>query len=230
MPVIILLFLLLILDQRIESVGAQSNISIALPLAVRSPYLSYWLPYLNRSDSSNATNHARLSTTVTTSNLSQVWFFLRDYFDLTSSLILDTRLGCLCSCRRHDICSNWDTLTIPRSVAVTSNELDYHQYSKNAYPDHIYCGSWSHASKSYLHEPCRGSFLIRESSDSSDTSRLTYTCPTGTFKPGNWVKQSIPFSYLSFTPRSLDNSAHNVQVCTDIGPISGSTWNNRGLC
>jgi|SRR5712675_1139421 len=32
----------------------------------------------------------------------------------------------------------------------------------------------------------------------------------------NWVKQSIPFSYLSFSAKSLDGSAHAVQVYSDI--------------
>jgi hypothetical protein len=62
--------------------------SIALPLAVRSPYLSCWLPRVNGSD-----NAAGISPT--RSNLSQVGLFLS--FDpniifLLSSL--DARLGC----------------------------------------------------------------------------------------------------------------------------------------
>lgn len=39
-------------------------------------------------------------------------------------------------------------------------------------------------------------------------------------KPGDWVKQSIPFSYISFTATSLDGSAHTVQLYTD---VSGGT-------
>ena len=35
-------------------------------------------------------------------------------------------------------------------------------------------------------------------------------------KPGDWTKQSIPFSYLSFTAISMDNSAHKVQVYSDV--------------
>jgi hypothetical protein len=64
--------------------------SIALPLAVRSPYLSCWLPLVNGSD-----NAAGISPTRSTLNLSQVGLFLS--FDpniifLLSSL--DARLGC----------------------------------------------------------------------------------------------------------------------------------------
>jgi hypothetical protein len=35
-------------------------------------------------------------------------------------------------------------------------------------------------------------------------------------KPGDWVKQSTPFSYIAFTAKSLDGSAHAVQLYTDI--------------
>ena len=39
-------------------------------------------------------------------------------------------------------------------------------------------------------------------------------------KRGDWVKQSIPFSYITFAAKSLDGSAHAVQVYTD---VSGGT-------
>jgi Domain of unknown function (DUF5127) len=39
-------------------------------------------------------------------------------------------------------------------------------------------------------------------------------------KPGDWVKQSIPFSYMAFTASSLDGAAHAVQVYSD---VSGGT-------
>ena len=35
-------------------------------------------------------------------------------------------------------------------------------------------------------------------------------------KPGDWVKQSIPFSYISLSAASLDNAAHSIQVFSDI--------------
>ena len=35
-------------------------------------------------------------------------------------------------------------------------------------------------------------------------------------KPGDWVRQSIPFSYISFTAKSLDGSVHAVQLYTDV--------------
>ena len=45
-------------------------------------------------------------------------------------------------------------------------------------------------------------------------------------KPGNWVKQSTPFSYISLSATSLDNVAHSVQVYSD---ISASTKIVRSL-
>ncbi|KAI9433020.1 hypothetical protein H4582DRAFT_1820406 [Lactarius indigo] len=48
---------------------------------------------------------------------------------------------------------------------------------------------------------------------------LTFLNP---IEPGDWVKQSIPFSYLALSAESLDGAAHNVQVYSD---ISGE-WNS----
>ncbi|KAH8988003.1 hypothetical protein EDB86DRAFT_2832105 [Lactarius hatsudake] len=44
---------------------------------------------------------------------------------------------------------------------------------------------------------------------------LTFLNP---IEPGDWVKQSIPFSYLSLTAKSLDGAAHAVQVYSYPGP------------
>ncbi len=41
-------------------------------------------------------------------------------------------------------------------------------------------------------------------------------------KPQDWVKQSIPFSYMAFTANSLDGASHAVQVYSD---VSGGTRN-----
>ena len=69
----LLLFVLQVLvlfyrDGQIQTVQAL-DFSVALPLAVRSPYLSCWLPRVNGSD-----NAAGISPT--RSNLSQVGLFL----------------------------------------------------------------------------------------------------------------------------------------------------------
>ncbi|KAI9430131.1 hypothetical protein H4582DRAFT_2104007 [Lactarius indigo] len=42
---------------------------------------------------------------------------------------------------------------------------------------------------------------------------LTFLNP---IEPGDWVKQSIPFSYISLTAKSLDGAAHAVQVYSDV--------------
>ncbi|KAH9072397.1 hypothetical protein EDB83DRAFT_2220684 [Lactarius deliciosus] len=47
---------------------------------------------------------------------------------------------------------------------------------------------------------------------------LTFLNP---IEPGDWVKQSIPLSYVSLTAKSLDGAAHAVQVYLDISP----EWN-----
>ena len=46
-------------------------------------------------------------------------------------------------------------------------------------------------------------------------------------KPRDWVKQSIPFSYIAFTARSLDGTSHAVQVYSHIG---GRTCNRFETC
>ena len=45
---------------------------------------------------------------------------------------------------------------------------------------------------------------------------------TSLSKPQDWVKQSIPFSYIAFTANSMSGIARKLQVYTD---ISGGTWN-----
>jgi hypothetical protein len=42
--------------------------------------------------------------------------------------------------------------------------------------------------------------------------------PTHPIQPGDWVRQSIPFSYLSIAAKSLDGSAHKMEVYSDFGP------------
>jgi len=49
--------------------------------------------------------------------------------------------------------------------------------------------------------------------DSSVSFKYMHTHPS---KPGDWIKQSIPFSYIAFTAKSLDGSAHAVQLYTDV--------------
>jgi len=41
---------------------------------------------------------------------------------------------------------------------------------------------------------------------------------TQPFQPGDWVRQSIPFSYLSIMAQSLDGSTHKMEVYSDFGP------------
>jgi hypothetical protein len=70
MSVVQLFFLLVLFHEHVQPAWSQGNvISIALPLAVRSPYLSCWLPQINGT-AANATSNDAPSTT--TSDLSKV--------------------------------------------------------------------------------------------------------------------------------------------------------------
>jgi hypothetical protein len=107
----------------------------------------------------------------------------------------------------------WSDLLVPGRCTPDPSQR-YRQLYK--YCDHSYtdCGhraSWAHASKSYLPKSYRGSFSFFCCSQFLHTHHL---------KPHDWVKQSIPFSYLAFTANSLDGASHTVQVYSD---VSGGT-------
>ena len=61
MSVLPLFVLFVLFHQHIQPAWSQNASSIALPLAVRSPYLSCWLPQIN--GTANATSHDAPSTT-----------------------------------------------------------------------------------------------------------------------------------------------------------------------
>ena len=67
MPVILLFAFLVLFYEHIQ-LAWSLNSPIAIPLAVRSPYLSCWLPQIN--GTANATSHDAPSTT--TSDVSKV--------------------------------------------------------------------------------------------------------------------------------------------------------------
>jgi hypothetical protein len=47
-------------------------------------------------------------------------------------------------------------------------------------------------------------------------SSVTFNLHMQHIKPEDWVKQSIPFSYLSFSASSSDSRSHAVQVYSDV--------------
>lgn len=55
---------------------------------------------------------------------------------------------------------------------------------------------------------------------------LTFLNP---IEPDDWVKQSIPFSYMSLTATSLDGSAHAVQVYSDLSAEWLSADRSQGI-
>ncbi|KAF8491814.1 hypothetical protein F5888DRAFT_1613303 [Russula emetica] len=138
----------------------------AIPLAVRSPYLSCWLQNGN-----TATTFGQ--TWPTTFNQSQIlgWSVLVRVDGLTYSFL-------------GDVLSNLYNGTVNfTSIAITPTQT---AVTARAGPMQV---------------------------------NLTFLNP---IEPGDWVKQSIPFSYLAFTANSLDGASHDVQVYSD---ISGE-WNS----
>ena len=74
---LLLLFVLALTHRQTQLVKA--DFSIALPLLVRSPYFSCWIPQLNISKPSTGGFSQHYQTT-TTSNLSQVRVFLHSTY------------------------------------------------------------------------------------------------------------------------------------------------------
>jgi len=142
----------------------------AIPLTVRSPYLSSWaFPF-------NGTN------------ISSVWTQI-SVADLDSNIL--------------------DMPVIVRVDNLTYSLLGY------PYPDFIISNLTN-----TLISPTRTQ-LTSEAGPMQ--FNLTFLNP---IEPGDWVKQSIPFSYMSLTAQSLDGVAHSVQVYSHLGAEWLSTdWN-----
>jgi hypothetical protein len=60
-------------------------------------------------------------------------------------------------------------------------------------------------------------------------SNTVSSAPTYAPLQGDWVKQSIPFSYISLSATSLDNAAHTMQVYSDISASAKNVLNLRTL-
>ncbi|KAI9459208.1 hypothetical protein BJY52DRAFT_1119183 [Lactarius psammicola] len=141
----------------------QTLFPAAIPLAVRSPYLSCW------DHTTNGTNLGSLWPT--TSNPTQIlgWAVLVRIDGLTYSF-LGNEPGL------NGTVNVTDTVITPTQTVIAAQ----------AGPMQV---------------------------------NLTFLNP---IEPGDWVKQSIPFSYLALSAKSLDGAAHTVQVYSD---ISGE-WNS----
>ncbi|KAH8999019.1 hypothetical protein EDB83DRAFT_897501 [Lactarius deliciosus] len=141
----------------------QTLFPAAIPLAVRSPYLSCW---------DHTTNGTNLGTLwPTTSNPGQIlgWAVLVRIDGLTYSVLGNER-------GLNGTANVTDTVITPTQTVIATQI---------------------------------GPMQVN----------LTFLSP---IEPGDWVKQSIPFSYLALTAKSLDGAAHEVQVYSD---ISGE-WNS----
>ncbi|KAH9021897.1 hypothetical protein EDB85DRAFT_2293347 [Lactarius pseudohatsudake] len=149
----------------------QTLFPAAIPLAVRSPYLSSW----GRSDTGSASfSPGGLAGPATSSSESESdphrlpWYFLLridgltySFMDGGSPLVIDHLNGTV---------NITDTVVTPTRTMI----------STRAGPMQV---------------------------------NFTFLNP---IEPGDWVKQSIPFSYLALSAKSLDGVAHAVQVYSDV--------------
>ena len=114
----------------------------------------------------------------------------------------DPRVVCSRTCR-------WSDLFVlgGRSSEPPKRYRELDKYCDNPHANRGYCPSWAHASQSHLPESYRGSFSLFCYFQWLYAHHL---------KPQDWVKQSIPFSYMAFTATSTDGAAHNLQVYSDV--------------
>jgi hypothetical protein len=178
---------------------AQGILSLALqaanPIAVRSPYLSCWFPLIY-----GTTWDENL---LSTSDLSQVCMSLRPVAMFSSSLVTGPRMERACEYRQYHLRSP----RAERNYNRTFHLCEYHRYDDHTYTNSAHHTSRAHANQSYIPQPYRGSSSVINSLHHPHVYLS---------KPGDFVRQSIPFSYLSVTATSLDNLAHRVQVYSDI--------------
>ncbi|KAI0289968.1 DUF1793-domain-containing protein [Russula brevipes] len=160
-----MLFLLLALFLFPNAGAQQTLFPAAVPLAVRSPYLTSW-DYTTK-----GTTFSRLWPTTYDSSKILGWSVLVRVDNVTYSF-----LGDPVSSVTNDTANLTSIVVTPTQTNVTAQ----------AGPMQV---------------------------------SLTFLNP---IEPGDWVKQSIPFSYMAFTARSLDGAAHVVQAYSD---VSGE-WNS----
>ena len=122
--------------------------------------------------------------------------------------VSDLRVDCPRTCRRPN-------LFVPRGCRSKHHQqyCEPHKSYYHPYTDRCHWTSWAHASQTHLLKSHRGSYSPHCYLQCLHTHHL---------KPQDWVKQSIPFSYLAFTANSSDGTHHAVQVYSD---VSGGTSN-----
>ena len=120
--------------------------------------------------------------------------------------VSDPRVVCPRACR-------WSDLLVPGGCGSEPLQryCQLYKYCNHSYADIGHRTSRAHASQSHLPKSYRGTFSPFCSFQCLHTHHL---------KPQDWVKQSIPFSYMAFTANSLDGTSHAVQVYSD---VSGGT-------
>ncbi|KAI9464136.1 hypothetical protein BJY52DRAFT_1115258 [Lactarius psammicola] len=173
----LLIFLFLLIQC---GIAQQTFFPPAIPLAVRSPYLSSW------DFTTNGTTIGKLWST-------------------TSAHQPNSTINDACHFPSLDITSGFtafQNLSIPVHVRVDSVTYSLLGYSPSV----------------------NGSVNLTNTVITPTQTKLTAQAGAMQFnltflnpiEPGDWVKQSIPFSYLSLTAESLDGAAHAVQVYSDV--------------
>jgi hypothetical protein len=116
--------------------------------------------------------------------------------------VSDPRVVCPRTCR-------WSDLFVlgKCSFEPPKRYRQLYNYCDHSYTDHCHRAGRAHASQSHLPKSYRGSFSLFWHFQYLHTHHL---------KPQDWVKQSIPFSYMAFTASSLDGASHAVQVYSDV--------------
>ncbi|KAF8273676.1 hypothetical protein EI94DRAFT_1167505 [Lactarius quietus] len=162
---LIIYFLIILVSLSKYGTAQQNLFPAAIPLAVRSPYLSCW------DQTTNGTILGNLWPTTPNSNQILGWVVFVRIDGLTYSVLGDEPTTSL-----NGTANVTDTVITPTQTVVTAQ----------AGPMQV---------------------------------NLTFLNP---IEPSDWIKQSIPFSYLALSAKSLDGAAHNVQVYSD---VSGE-WNS----
>jgi Domain of unknown function (DUF5127) len=116
--------------------------------------------------------------------------------------VSDPRLVCPRTCRWSDLFVLGGCTSEP-----PKRYRERHRYCDDPHTNRGHCASWAHASESHLPKSYRGLFLFF----------CYFRCiHTYHIKPQDWVKHSIPFSYMAFAATSMDGASHAVQVYSDV--------------
>ena len=122
----------------------------ALPLTVRSPYLSCWMFTLNGTNIADQWSTTSAHQPSSQDSNSNVCHFCAARHNTRIDCTLEPKHASSCPCRQYNL------LIAGRSVSHQRN-LEPHQHGNFTYPDPAHRRSRAHAIQPYLSEPDRGS-------------------------------------------------------------------------